>query len=93
MRLPLAATLTVVFLIIFLSPGAQSESGASIGIAPATCAADLLRNGAFEEPEVSAASPYYWTTGQWRPGAYFIRDTTHAHSGFQQYQDHGAGAW
>lgn len=81
-RLRLAAAMTVVFLLIFFSPETQSEGGAPVGMVPAACPAELLKNSGFELPLANpGASPLDWTTDQWRSGAYFSRDGSNAHSG------------
>lgn len=80
LRVRLTAGTAIVFLLIFFSPRTQSEAGATIGMPPAGCQTELLKNGDFElaNPDDSLLD---WTTDQWRPSATFSRDVSNAHSG------------
>ena len=81
-RLSFAGILTIGLLFIVFSPGAHSANAPVVGMAPAACAAELLKNGSFELPlQTPGASALDWTTDQWRPTASFARDDSTARSG------------
>ena len=81
-RLPLAAAVTAVLLVISFSVGAQSEGGVGEGTAQTTCPTGLLKNGGFELPvNTPGAGPLNWGTSQWFPSSQFSREEVNAHSG------------
>ena len=81
-RLPLAAAVTAVLLVLSFSPAHSEERAAGVDAVPTTCSAQLLKNGGFELPvETPSAGPLNWSTNQWLPIAQFSRDDGNAHSG------------
>lgn len=83
LRLPIAAAITTVLLIIFLSAGVQSESGASVGTSPTTCPNQLLQNAGFDVSGYPySTAPLNWNTSSWNPSAQLFHDNSIRHYGF-----------
>ena len=80
LRLLLAATISIILLLMFSSAGVRSEGGPRINSVPVSCSA-LVQNGSFELPAPTPENyPFNWTT-PWLPDVQLYRDNTTAHSG------------